>query len=306
MLDREQLETFAAIADHKSFELAAIALNVSRSAVSQRMKALEEFLATALLVREKPVVVTPRGEILLRHVRALKLLENETLNAMQPKASENLPAPVAIAVNADSLETWLKPLLIQVLKGNRMALEILVDDQDHTFHRLAKGEVLGCISSKDAPINGFVASPLGVMKYSCVATPAFNEKFFEKGVSIPSMSAAPAVLFDRKDGLHDQYFERVFDVKITKYHRHYVPSPTILLDTILSSVAYGLVPKQQCEALLNSGQLIDLTPSICIDVALYWHHWSGLNIPLAAEVTRAIKAQAFKTLYQTEESLQSS
>jgi LysR family transcriptional regulator, chromosome initiation inhibitor len=306
MLDREQLETFAAIADHKSFELAAIALNVSRSAVSQRVKALEEFLATTLLVREKPVIPTPRGEILLRHVRALKLLERETLNAMQPRASENLPVSVAIAVNADSLETWLKPLLIQVMKGNRMALEIHVDDQDHTFNRLSKGEVLGCISSKNDPISGFAASPLGAMQYSCVATPAFNEKFFEKGITVPSMSTAPAVLFDRKDGLHDQYFERVFNVKITRYHRHYVPSPTLLLDTILSGAAYGLVPKQQCEALLVSGQIIDLTPCICIDVALYWHHWSGLNIPLATEVTRAIKAQALKTLYQTEESLQSS
>ena len=261
MLDREQLETFAAIADHKSFEKAAVALNVSRSAVSQRIKALEEFLATALLVRDKPVVATPRGEILLRHVKALRLLENETINAMQPKAIGNLPVPVAIAVNADSLETWLKPLLFQLLSSNRMTLEILVDDQDHTFHRLVKGEVLGCISSKVDLINGFSTSPLGVMQYHCVATPTFHEKFFDRGISIRSMTAAPAVLFDRNDGIHDKYFRQLFNVNITQYLQHYVPSPTVLLETILSGVAYGLVPKMQCEDLLKTGKLIDITPA---------------------------------------------
>ena len=69
MLDRDQLETFATVAEEQSFERAAMKLNVTRGAVSQRIKTLEESLATVLLVRERPVTPTPAGEILLRHVQ---------------------------------------------------------------------------------------------------------------------------------------------------------------------------------------------------------------------------------------------
>ena len=75
MLDRDQLETFATVAEQQSFERAATLLNVTRGAVSQRVKALEESLATILLLRDKPVTPTPAGEVLLRHVKTLRLLE---------------------------------------------------------------------------------------------------------------------------------------------------------------------------------------------------------------------------------------
>ena len=44
MLDRDQLETFAVVIEQQSFEKAATALSITRGAVSQRIKALEESL----------------------------------------------------------------------------------------------------------------------------------------------------------------------------------------------------------------------------------------------------------------------
>ena len=73
MLDRDQLETFATVAEVQSFERAASVLNITRGAVSQRIKSLEESLATVLLMRDKPIAPTPAGEVLLRHVKALRL-----------------------------------------------------------------------------------------------------------------------------------------------------------------------------------------------------------------------------------------
>jgi LysR family transcriptional regulator (chromosome initiation inhibitor) len=37
MLDRDQLETFATVAEQQSFERAAVMLNVTRGAISQRV-----------------------------------------------------------------------------------------------------------------------------------------------------------------------------------------------------------------------------------------------------------------------------
>ena len=97
MLDRDQLETFATVAEEQSFDRAASRLNITRGAVSQRIKALEESLSTVLLVREKPVAPTPAGEVLLRHVKALRMLEGAALQELTPTPKPHAPVPLAIA-----------------------------------------------------------------------------------------------------------------------------------------------------------------------------------------------------------------
>ncbi|MEN9466138.1 MAG: hypothetical protein RL081_139 [Pseudomonadota bacterium] len=297
MLDRDLLETFSVIVEHGSFERAALVLSLSRGAVSQRIRTLEGALAMVLLVRGKPVVPTPQGEILLRHAKALKLLENDTLGALQPGLNGRSPVPVAIAVNADSLATWFRPVIWELLDTQRIALEIIADDHNHTFGRLVRGEVMGCISSEPHAMQGFAATPLGAMQYRCVATPDFVQRYFGEGLSVPAISTAPAVLFDRKDSLHDAYLEKLLQLKVSQYLRHFIPSPVSLLDTILASAGYGLVPRHQTHTLLASGRLVEIAPESDIDLPLYWHHWK-LELPLAYEVTRAVTEHARRALQQ--------
>lgn len=297
MFDRAQLEAFSAVIQHGSFERAATVLNVTRGAVSQRIKALEEALATILLVRERPVVATSTGEILLRHIRALKTLEDEILGAISHKQQDKAPVPIAIAVNTDSLSTWFSPLVGELISQYNIALEIISDDQDHTFHRLIKGEVLGCVSSAPDAVHGFEATPLGAMHYLCVATPEFKKKFFQNGLSIAAVIAAPALLFDRKDTLHDQYLRLLFGVKVGQYTRHYLPSSMALLNSICAGLGYAMAPSQRINDMLTSGQLVELTPDCKVTVPLYWHHWK-MEPPLARALTQTITSHAQETLDQ--------
>lgn len=297
MFDRAQLETFSAVIQHGSFERAATELNVTRGAVSQRIKALEETLATILVVRERPVVATATGEILLRHIRALKTLEDDILSAISHKQQDKAPIPIAIAVNADSLSTWFGPLVGELLGRYNIALEIISDDQDHTFHRLTKGEVLGCVSSEPDAVHGFEATALGAMHYVCVATPEFKQRFFQNGVSIAAVLAAPALLFNRKDALHDQYLRQLFGVKVGQYTRHYLPSPMALQSGISAGLGYAMAPIQRIKDMLASGQLVELTPDCKVTVPLYWHHWK-MEPPLARALTQTITSHAMATLDQ--------
>lgn len=287
MLDRDQLETFATVAEERSFERAACLLNVTRGAVSQRIKALEESLATVLLVRAKPVAPTPAGEILLRHVKALRLLEDAALHDLMPTATPHAPVALAIAVNADSLATWFPNVLRALLLKRCVALEIITDDQDHTAARLARGEVVGCVSTDSKPAVGFVAEWLGAMEYRCYAAPAFANEFFEHGLTVPSVLAAPAVLFNRKDSLHDEFLQRRFGFAIERYAKHYLPSPLALLDGIAMGAGYGLVPSFQAGPLVNDGLLIDVAAAEPVMVDLYWHHWD-LEPPLANEISSLV------------------
>ncbi len=284
MFDRFQLEAFAVVAELGSFEKAATELHITRGAVSQRIKALEEMLSTALLIRERPVLPTESGEILLRHVKAVRLLEHDVYVNLHKGSGRHERMPVAIAVNADSLDTWFDGCSDSLLRRLPVALEIIVDDQDHTTPMLSRGEVTGCISTVPVPGQGFEAIALGSMAYRCTATPAFADRFFPKGLTVHGIESAPAVLFNRKDSLHDTFLKTAFGMEMNKGPRHYFPSPAALLNAISNGNGYGLVPAQQAQPLLDAGRLVDLMPELELSIPLFWHHWRE-EPPLSRQIT---------------------
>ncbi len=73
-LDLPQLRALRAAVDAGTLEGAARTLHVTPSAVSQRLKALEQATGRVLLVRSRPVRVTEPGRAVLRLARELDLL----------------------------------------------------------------------------------------------------------------------------------------------------------------------------------------------------------------------------------------
>jgi LysR family transcriptional regulator (chromosome initiation inhibitor) len=289
--DRHQLETFAVVVETRHFGRAARALNVSRGAVSQRIIALEEAFGTPLLVRDG-VIPTPAGETLLRHIRAIKLLEADTLQRIKPAGAER--TRIAIAVNADSLATWFEPVACRIAKEN-VALELIVDDQDYTLPVLIRGEAIGCVSTASRPPIGFVADTVGAMEYTCVATRTFCQSHFPNGLNLHDILGAPAVLFNRKDGIHATFLEGLLGFPISGYAAHYFPSPVALLMAVRAGVGYGLVPSMQVQPLLDSGELIALAPNDNVFVNLYWHHWEKAP-PNAKAISEMVMQHAREAL----------
>ena len=77
MLDYAHIAAVAAVIRTGSFDRAAQQLHVTPSAISQRVKALEERLGTVLIVRGQPCTATTAGELLSRHAEKVSLLETE-------------------------------------------------------------------------------------------------------------------------------------------------------------------------------------------------------------------------------------
>ncbi|SHJ40811.1 HTH-type transcriptional regulator ArgP [Paraburkholderia terricola] len=291
--DRQQLETFSVVLQTGSFREAARVLNLTKSAVFQRINSLEEHVGALLLVREG-VTPTPSGEMLLHHIQALKTLEADTIGRIKPDASSR--TKVAIAVNADSLATWFGPVACAIAKEN-VSLELIVDDQDHTLAVLARGEAMGCVSTAHTAPTGFVAEPIGAMEYECVATPSFAQSNFMQGLNLRDILAVPAVLFNRKDGLHATFITQLLGFPINGYPVHYFPSPQALLFAIHSGIGYGLVPAMQVQPLIVSGDLVALAPRNKISVDLYWHHWLKAP-PNAQTISDVVMRQARQALIQ--------
>src|SRR5258706_12589990 len=110
MLDYASLAAVATIVREGSFERAARALNVTPSAISQRIKQLEERLGSVLIVRGKPCAATETGRLLCRHVEQVGILEQD-LRTPRPRLAPSWPEAVRVrrrvAVNAASLATCL-------------------------------------------------------------------------------------------------------------------------------------------------------------------------------------------------------
>lgn len=283
MLDYRQLQAFASVIENQSFDKAARRLNLTQSAVSQRVKQLEESLGQLLIIRTQPLRPTPAGQQLLRHYQQIKLLQTELLQALGNAQTQGF-TKLAIGLNADSLATWFLEAMSPLLDGNRLLLELRVDDQEQTQHFLRRGEVLGCISASDLKMQGISCTPLGIMDYRALATAEFKEHYFPTGLNSEGFKHAPAVEFNQKDALQDRYLERFFNL-CGDYPRHRVPSPQAFVDMILRGYAWGMVPDQQGQALLDQGLLQELSPGNSLQVALYWHSWN-----LSTEVSRQLTA----------------
>jgi LysR family transcriptional regulator (chromosome initiation inhibitor) len=271
--DPAALDCLAALADEAGFERAAQRLSITQSAVSQRLRALESQVGQLLVVRSRPLRLTEPGKVLLRFARQLHAMRADLARELgvQPSPDERLP----IAVNADSLATWVMPAL-DPLVHEGLALELVVDDQDFTHDWLRQGAVLGCVSTVREALRGCGVVPLGVMRYIAVASPAFIDSEWHGdplGLDRASFSRVPFLVFNRKDGMARQWVSRAFGVRHPRLRERFVPSSEAYVRAALLGWGVGVVPEVQVRGLLEQGALVALHAQASIAVTLFWHQW---------------------------------
>ena len=295
-LDYKWIEALDAVVKQRSFERAAEQLYISQSAVSQRIKQLEKWLAQPALVRENPPRPTPAGNKLLGLYRRVRLLEHELVPELMNEDG-NQPLSISIATNADSLATWLLPALSGVMKSRQVELNLAIHGESRTIEKIKSGEVAGAISLESQAIPGCSADYLGRMDYVCVASPDFHQRYFSEGVNYTTLRKAPAVSYDQYDDLHKKFLHDHFNVPRDSVINHTVGSSEAFVRLALSGVAYCLIPRLQIIEELESGSLIDITPGFLLSYRIYWHHWQ-LESGVLKEISQAILSFAHEHLPQ--------
>jgi len=282
-LDSAGLDCLAALADERSFERAAQRLAVTQSAVSQRLRNLEAQLGQLLVVRSRPLRLTEPGKVLLRYARQMQALRTDLARELGVRTTRS--ERIAIAVNADSLATWVPPALdplVQAGLNEGFGLELVVDDQDFTHEWLRQGEVLGCVTTVRQALRGCSVQPLGVMRYVAVASPAFLREHLPQGLNAANFTAAPFLVFNRKDDSQVQWVSKAFGVRAPRLQERYVPSSEAYVRAVLMGWGVGVAPELQLRPLISSGELVVLRPELSIDVTLFWHQWRLEADPSAA------------------------
>ena len=279
MLDYKLIEAFAKVVSEGGFERAAKVLFITQSAVSQRIRQLEDQSGQLLLSRTSPPQPTAAGRALLKHYQQVKLLEDGL--ATELTATEQGPLTLAIGTNADSLASWFIGAIHPLLRQHNLLIDLRVDDQEQTHLFLREGEVVGCISNEPRAMQGCRVEFLGAMNYRLLATPDFVARWFPHGLTLKAAESAPAVIFNRKDRLHHQFLRQHLRALPAALPCHYIPTPEQFLQVIAEGLSYGMVPDWQSVVQRNSGELVELLPSAVHPVELYWHCWNLQSKPLA-------------------------
>jgi LysR family transcriptional regulator, chromosome initiation inhibitor len=294
MLDLAQLETLSAVLRSGSFERAAQVLHVTQSAISQRIRQLEEQVGTALVIRSQPCRATPAGERLFQHAEEVRLLEQgmrRDLGLSSERSDESGSWPtLRLAVNADSLATWFVPAMAGV---DGVLFDLVIDDQDHSAEWLKRGEVRAAISGSAKPVQGCDCRPLGKLRYLATASPVFIKRWFGAGDIEPArLAEAPVITFNAKDRLQARWSEQALGTAATG-PSHWLPSSHAFVDAAIAGLGWGMNPELLAADALADGRLQELLPGHPLDVPLYWHvsrSVAGALQPITEAVLRAAGA----------------
>ncbi|MEH3153865.1 MAG: LysR family transcriptional regulator ArgP [Gordonia paraffinivorans] len=294
------LATLVAVVREGTFDAAARALHITPSAVSQRIKSLENETGRLLVRRTRPCTPTIDGEVLLRLAEQWDLLRTSALAELAGEPEEPSTDPrdrprvsLPIASNADSLAIWLLPVIAEMQRQHPVSIEVLRDDESRNTEFLRSGRVVGALTSEPGRVRGCVVHRLGATRYLPVATPEFAAYWLPDGLRGADLARAPMVAFDRADTimatLIRRHTRRAVDPPTT-----YVPASTEYHRAVELGAGWGTVPEAQIAPALARGTVRLLSDSH-IDVELYWQHWA-VESPLIRALTEMIVRTAPENL----------
>ncbi len=298
-LDPEALECLAAIVEEGGFERAAQRLCVTQSAVSQRLRALESQVGAVLVVRSRPLRLTAAGQRLLKHTRAMRLLRADLerdLRELAPGVAGGAREEerISIAINADSIATWVLAALTE-LAHEGQPLEIIADDQDFTQEWLRSGQVLGCVTTMKQALRGCRVQALGRMRYVAVAAPHLAQERGWQALTPANFRDMPFIAFNRKDDLQAEFVCAALGLPQVSLRQSFVPSSEGQVRAVLAGWGVSVVPELLVRGLLERGDLVNMAPQCSLPVALYWHCWN-IESQLLDALSAALMRSAQRSL----------
>jgi len=288
-IDYRALAVLDAVASHGSFDKAALALGITQSAVSQRIKALEDASGRLLIIRGQPAVPTGLGQRLIVHHRNVKLMEA----SLDIDLGNSVSMPeIAIAIDADSLATWFPDTLPALLAPPRCQLDVRLADSDSALQMVRDGSVFGCVAAESGTAIDAAAAtsvtPLGTLRYVCVATPVFAGHWFGDGFIAEAVQLAPAVV--GQHGLLARFLAEQLNMR-EPFPHHTLPVEAARRGCVQDGLAYGLMPQRLAAQALATDRLVDLMPGSTLDVPLSWHAWT-LDTPFTKLLSEQIVKSA--------------
>ncbi len=140
----DSLRVFEVAARLENFSAAARELGVTQAAISRRICELEEALRFELFARiRKRVVLTPRGQILLRRVTASLELLSDSITQLR---AENENETIVVVAPASITHFWLEPKIREFTRAYP-EYSVHLQGTDDLFHTAAAEDSVAVLAA---------------------------------------------------------------------------------------------------------------------------------------------------------------
>ena len=300
MLDHAQLHALLTIERETGFVRAADRLGLSRSALSDRIKALEEQVGVVLVRRTRPIEMTEVGAMLCRHAEAIEQREFDILRAFSVDAAihQRTSAKLRVLIDADSVATWFADVLREEAELDDPRLfELSFADRDRSLEAMKQGYALTAVSGRAEPIHGYKSRSLGRHVYRAVASATFVQRYLPIGVGADALARLPCIGRDACDDVHREWLEIAFG-EAAHVPTHVIPSTWDAIAACRSGLGWMIAPEPLVREAIASGELVDLRPIAPLEKPLYWHV-SLLAEAAVQSLSRRVVATAQRYLAQS-------
>lgn len=280
------LEAFLAVARTANFSRAAAALNISQSALSQRILNLENQLETTLFVRDRSGSrLTPEGERLLHYAQAQESLEEEFLASREKGTGQENRLTGSLRAGGFSSVTrsLLLPALAPIAREHPVRLSVFSRELAELPDLLRQGEADLILS--DAPLEreGVQSELIG----------------FEENVLVRSRKAGKKASdyfldHDADDLTTSRYLQKFHPARARKFERRFLDEVYNLIEGVKLGLGQAVVSRHLVE---GDKELEFVEPDKVLKTQVWLHYPAQAYYPRVQVAAReAVAAYAKEKL----------
>jgi LysR family transcriptional regulator, chromosome initiation inhibitor len=300
MFDYSQLEALIAVSREGSFDGAARTLGLTPSAISQRIRKLEERVGAVLVKRVGDPVPTALGRLMCCHAETVRMLESQFLSSpgWSAPVSGVKDVRIRIAVGEANLSSWfIEALKHDAADATQKQLDLVIPSDGDVCAALKSGEALAALSFEKRALHGFKSVHLGTLVFRATASPDFIRRYFPGGLTPDALARAPSLRHPCWESLIEQWTTQVCGAP-TALNGHTIPSFYGSVAACRSGLAWGLNPSTMVDQLIQDGRLVELANGVVVKREVHWHY-ALLIADLLKPLTKSIRQAAICVLDQS-------
>ncbi len=258
-----QLIAFMAIVEQQTVHAAAESLHITQTAVTRRLKNLEQKLGVSLFIRSRRgMALTTEGEALWRYCQSTQVLAGETL-AQITGTGINSSVRIALAGPSSIMESRILPAINELVTlYPQVLLEMIYRDDEEIVPLLKTGTVQFAILPEEQIAKEMQSKMLTPEIYVLVASKKW------KGRRLNDILKNERIVDMTFNYLkHFSLFEKI------QHERHFVNHPEAIVKMISTEKGYSVLEKVFVEPFLRKGDLILLNKgkSYANQIGLAWY-----------------------------------
>jgi DNA-binding transcriptional LysR family regulator len=258
-LNSSYLDAFYACARLGHFTKAAAALHITQSALSQRIKNLEEELGNTLIIRDRAGLrLTEQGHELLRYCQSKAAVEEQVLSRVQGRSTKGYNGTLRIGAFSSIASSVVLPALANLLETNPgLRLQLIVRELYELRPLLKSGQIDFMIIDEELQQESIRTRVLGFENYVLI------QKRGYKGPDI-------YLDHDEEDSITIKYLKQK---TASKLQRHYLDDISGIIEGVHLGLGRAVVP-QHLTIGMRSIEILEPKKMLSVPVVLHFYEQS--------------------------------